>query len=88
MVVLWLASWKRQHDKTLTEIRKVAGDIYLLCNSHMEEQLRINAALTKRMAGFTGLEEDVLEASKSQAAYEAHEKRQDVVDAAVLKQGG
>jgi hypothetical protein len=78
---------KRRLDETtsatshkLDGLAKVAKDTHTLVNSNMAAQLRLNAAVTRRLAGVTGRPEDAKAADLAEALYGEHEAKQAKVD--------
>jgi hypothetical protein len=62
-------------------LTKVTNDTHTLVNSNMGVQLKLNAAITQRMAGLTNQPDDIAAATLAKIAYEEHLKKQATVDA-------
>jgi nitrogen fixation/metabolism regulation signal transduction histidine kinase len=62
-------------------LEKVAKDTHTLVNSNMGVQLKLAAALSKRLADMTKATEDVAEAIRTEAMYQEHMAKQAIVDA-------
>ena len=67
-------------DATLKEIKKTGVDTHTLVNSNMGVQLRLNAAVTGRLAEITKDPEDIKAANLARLMYEEHVAKQAIVD--------
>jgi rRNA maturation endonuclease Nob1 len=65
----------------LSAIAKVGNDTHTLVNSNMGVQLKLNAALAKRISDMSGLTDDRKAAELAQMLYDEHVKKQAAVDA-------
>lgn len=69
-------------DARLSELKSVAHETHTLVNSNMGVQLKLNAAVTRRLAGLTGHADDLAAADLAEQMYQEHLKKQAQVDAA------
>lgn len=60
---------------------KVMDATHTLVNNAMAAQLRLNKAVTRRLANMTGDPIDIEAADVAEIAYDEHQKKQQVVDA-------
>jgi hypothetical protein len=70
----------------LAEIARVGVDTHTLVNSNMGVQLKLNAALSRRIADYTRNADDIAAADLAQLLYDEHLKKQAVVDAVTRKE--
>jgi hypothetical protein len=64
----------------LNDIAEVGVATHTLVNSNMGVQLKLNAALARRMASITGNQDDLRAAELAEALYQEHINKQAVVD--------
>lgn len=67
-------------DLKLDGLAKVAKDTHTLVNSNMGVQLKLNAAVTMRLALLTKLPDDMQAAKLAEMMYKEHVAKQAVVD--------
>lgn len=75
-------------EKRLESIAKVGEKTHTLVNSNMGVQLKLNAAVTKRLADLTNDADDRKAAELAQSMWEEHEKKQHAVDVKEAKDAG
>src|SRR5678815_2998734 len=78
----------RQNAETtgkMDEIARVGVDTHTLVNSNMGVQLKLNAALSRRMANITKSNEDIQAAELAEIALAEHIKKQAIVDSGEKK---
>lgn len=75
-----LARTNEETSRKLDDLARVSADTHTLVNNNMGVQLRLNAAVTRRLADKTGDSEDVKAAELSARMLKEHEDKQRVVD--------
>lgn len=64
----------------MADLAKVAKDTHTLVNSNMAVQLKLNAAMAKRLSLITKTPEDAQAAQYAELMYQEHVKKQAIVD--------
>lgn len=72
-------------DANLVDLKTLAASTHILVNSHMKNQLQVNAALAARLAALTGLPTDKEAKETADKLLAEHEEMQNAADDAVAR---